>query len=353
MEPGTGKKVPGFCPLHPAFPLLLPFSAFPFVILLSEFSKKRGMMIPRHNPAGGKKVWGLILILAWLLFVPSAEAENVQLIWDPAKVTPGSVVPIRVASPEKLLSCEAVVGTDRFPLFRKREGHFIALVGVELGIKESVIPVDLEIYPLEEEKPYRLRMDLKVRKSEEEAKVQNLSLPTGMVDFSSEQLQQISRDGQDLRESQAARTQERFWEKGFLVPVEGRITTGFGVRRVLNGQERSPHMGVDIAANRGTPIRASNSGKVFLAKDLYLSGKTVVVDHGWGISTLYGHLERISVSEGEEVERGQILGTVGTTGRSTGPHLHFGAYVRGVKVDPLKLVEATGDFGNTREPQVE
>ncbi len=310
-------------------------------------------MIPGWKNPVGKRILGPSLILFLLLLVPLAKAENVQLIWDPAMVTPGSVVPVRVVSREKLLSCEAVVGQDRFPLFQGRNGQFIALIGVEVDVKEPVIPVSLELNLPDKGMPYRVRVDLKVRSPEQEFKVQNLSLPVGMVDFSPEHLQQIRGDSRDLGNSLAARTPERFWEKGFLVPVEGRITTGFGVRRVLNGQERSRHMGVDIAANLGTPIRASNGGRVFLAKNLYLSGKTVVVDHGWGVSTLYGHLDKISVSNGELVERGQILGTVGTTGRSTGPHLHFGAFVRGVKVDPLKLVEATGDLGNPREPRIE
>ena len=92
---------------------------------------------------------------------------------------------------------------------------------------------------------------------------------------------------------------------------------------------------------KGAPVKSANDGLVLLADDFYLSGKTVVVDHGWGVSTIYAHLDRTDVREGQEIKRGQIPGTVGTTGRATGPHLHFGAFIRGAKVDPLKLVEAT------------
>ena len=125
------------------------------------------------------------------------------------------------------------------------------------------------------------------------------------------------------------------------MPVSGPISTSFGTRRVLNGQPRSSHSGVDIAVERGTPVNASNAGKVLLADRFFLSGETVVVDHGWGVSTLYAHLDTITVSEGQSVKRGQAVGTVGSTGRATGPHLHFGVFIRGVKVDPLQLIEAT------------
>ena len=134
------------------------------------------------------------------------------------------------------------------------------------------------------------------------------------------------------------------------MPVKGRITTEFGVRRVLNGKQRSPHSGVDIAAKVGTPVKASNGGKVLLAGSLYLSGNTVVVDHGWGMITLYAHLDRIAATKGQLVERGDTVGTVGMTGRATGPHLHFGAFIRGVKVDPLQLIEATQGFLQAVKP---
>ena len=133
------------------------------------------------------------------------------------------------------------------------------------------------------------------------------------------------------------------------MPLQGRITTVFGTGRVLNGKPRSSHSGVDISGEKGKPVKGSNSGRVLLADDFYLSGKTIVVDHGWGVSTIYAHLDRIDVKEGQDVNRGQVLGTVGTTGRSTGPHLHFGALIRGSKVDPLQLIEVTRAFTTSRE----
>ncbi|MBN2720005.1 MAG: M23 family metallopeptidase [Proteobacteria bacterium] len=297
--------------------------------------------------ASKKNVIPALIFVACLVLILPAHGAGIQVTWDSDAVVPGSIVMVSVTTAQDLAACEAVVGPDRFPLVKVKDDRYVALVGIDLGEKKEIIPVDLDLFPFGEETPYRLRADLEVRQTGEKPPVQNLSLPTGMVEFSPERLKRIRKDNAELGKSLAARTRARFWDEGFLLPVPGRISAEFGVRRVLNGQERAPHSGVDIAANQGTPIQASNHGVVVLAEDLYLMGKTVVLDHGWGVNTLYGHLEGISVSEGEEVNRGNTIGTVGATGRATGPHLHFGAYIRGIKVDPLKLIEATREFSSS------
>ena len=279
-----------------------------------------------------------------------AMASAIKVTWDPGLVQRGAVVVLKIQSPVDLMAAEAVAGHDRFPLLKIKDRTYLALVGVDLLIKEMFIPVDLALFPARGGPPYRIRADLKIRDRVSVApKVQKLTLPTGMVDLSKKRTDQVQKDISTLRDVLAARSRERYWEEGFLLPVQGRITTQFGVRRILNGKPRSPHNGVDIAGKRGTPVKGANSGKVALTGEFYLSGNTVVIDHGWGVSTLYAHLDRIDVREGQEVRRGQILGTVGSTGRSTGPHLHFGAFIRGAKVNPLKLIEATENLG-TRYP---
>jgi murein DD-endopeptidase MepM/ murein hydrolase activator NlpD len=287
---------------------------------------------------------GLVMAGIAILVAGQALAASIRISWNPEKVTPGAVVPIRVESPVELLAADASTGKDLFPLVRRGEREYLALVGIDMDLKEPTVSVGFTFYPARGGPPYRIRADLKVLKDKAVPRVQNLSLPTGMVDFSRESLLQIRQDSRTLGEIFAARTRERYRSGGFLMPVEGRISTRFGVRRVLNGKPRSLHSGVDIAVGKGTPIKASNGGRIVLADGLYLSGNTVVVDHGWGVSTNYAHLDRIDVTEGQMVEKGQVIGTVGSTGRSTGPHLHFGALIRGVKVDPLLLIEATEDF---------
>lgn len=117
-------------------------------------------------------------------------------------------------------------------------------------------------------------------------------------------------------------------------PLTGRISGVYGARRVINGKPRKPHTGIDIAAPQGTPVRASAKGKVINIGEYYFTGKTIVVDHGDGFKTLYCHLHDIKVKDGQKVRKGEVIGTVGKTGRATGPHLHFGVSLNNQRVSP-------------------
>ena len=136
-------------------------------------------------------------------------------------------------------------------------------------------------------------------------------------------------------------TPVRYYEARPLFPLRyfKRISSPFGVRRLVNSRAAGFHKGVDLAAPYGEPVLASLSGRVVLARNLSLTGKTVVIDHGWGLMTLYAHLSRIEVKEGELVRRGEVIGRVGSSGRSTGPHLHFGVYLNDTAVDPLQFLK--------------
>lgn len=142
------------------------------------------------------------------------------------------------------------------------------------------------------------------------------------------------------REVAAIQILKRHWrsaqdtDPAFLLPAEGRLGGRFGVRRFFNGEARSPHSGLDIAVARGTPIKASASGKVLAVDDYFFNGKTVFVDHGNGLITLYCHLDRIDARPGDTVSKGQTLGLSGRTGRASGPHLHWSVVLNGAMVDP-------------------
>jgi len=131
-----------------------------------------------------------------------------------------------------------------------------------------------------------------------------------------------------------------FFKNKFIMPVEGIISGVYGSQRILNGKPKWPHYGIDIAAKKGTPIKSSGSGIVTMAEnDLYYTGGTIIMDHGHGVSTIYSHLETILVSVGDKVEQGNIIGTVGSTGRSTGPHLDFRINWFQTRLDPMSVLQ--------------
>lgn len=169
--------------------------------------------------------------------------------------------------------------------------------------------------------------------------VEKLQVAQQFVEPNAEETARVEKEGQRLREIFASVTPERLWKGSFRMPLTGAHTAkNFGRRRVLNGQPRSPHTGVDIPAAAGTPVLAAQRGRVVLADNLFFAGNAVVVDHGLGVYTFYGHLSAIDVKEGDIVERGAPLGKVGATGRVTGPHLHWGLTVDGARVNPLNIV---------------
>ncbi len=130
-----------------------------------------------------------------------------------------------------------------------------------------------------------------------------------------------------------------FFKNQFTMPVEGIISGVYGSQRILNGKPRWPHYGIDIAAKQGTMVKSSGSGVITMAEeDLYYTGGTIIMDHGHGISTIYSHLETVIVSVGDMINQGDIIGTVGSTGRSTGPHLDFRVNWFQTRLDPMSVL---------------
>lgn len=171
-----------------------------------------------------------------------------------------------------------------------------------------------------------------------------LTVEPGYVELSPENQQRAARESREIDAIYAGLSPERLWSEPFQVPVPG--TTGgrnFGHRRVFNGQPRNPHSGADLRAATGTPIQAANRGRVVLAKNLFFSGNAVFLDHGQGVYSVYLHLSEILVEPGEVLERGDVLGLAGATGRVTGPHLHWGVRILDARVDPFSLLDLGAD----------
>jgi len=151
----------------------------------------------------------------------------------------------------------------------------------------------------------------------------------------------IVKETSHLRELWDRSAPERLWTGPFVRPVPDPANSAFGTRSVYNGEPRSPHTGADFLSPAGRPIKAPNSGRVVLAEPQYFSGNTVIIDHGLGLFSMVAHLSEIDVKVGEDVEKGQLVGKVGATGRVTGPHLHWTVRLNNARVDPLSLLYAT------------
>ena len=150
----------------------------------------------------------------------------------------------------------------------------------------------------------------------------------------------IKKENNAIGEARAIDSDLLFFKEKFIMPVEGIISGVYGSQRILNGKPRWPHYGIDIAAKQGTMIKSSGSGVVTMAEDdLYYTGGTIIMDHGHGISTIYSHLENVLVSIGDQINQGDVIGTVGSTGRSTGPHLDFRINWFQTRLDPMSVLK--------------
>lgn len=165
-------------------------------------------------------------------------------------------------------------------------------------------------------------------------------LPPGTVTIPPEEQARRARESGMVREARAPFSDYDFWRERFILPAEGRISGVYGSQRILNGEPRSPHYGLDVAAPRGTPVIAPASGVIRLAEpDFLLEGGIIIIDHGFGVSSTLFHLNSVEVTPGARVAQGERIGSVGATGRASGPHVDWRVNWRDVRLDPALLVE--------------
>ena len=165
-------------------------------------------------------------------------------------------------------------------------------------------------------------------------------LPENKVTPPESVYKRIKKENGKIGEARAINSDLNYFSNKFIMPVKGIISGVYGSQRILNGKPRWPHYGIDIAAKKGTPIKSSGTGVVTMAEnDLYYTGGTIIMDHGHGISTIYSHLENVMVDVGDLIKQGDIIGTVGSTGRSTGPHLDFRVNWFQTRLDPMTVIQ--------------
>ena len=305
-------------------------------------------------------LWRAILCLASGLIsfpilanarIPQTCGPGVILELSAPFSSQGSLLLLKVSSRKPLAEVTAEWNSKNVPFWQVRGAASDSSKVSVTDLREAILGVDLEkapgTYPLlvrvqiTDGKPATCTLQILVRAGK--FATERLQVGREFVEPSPEQIQRANEERDKLRAIFDQVTPEKLWDGDFRVPLDG-VTTGgnFGKRRVLNGQAGSPHTGVDFPAVTGTPIHAAQSGRVAMAQELFFSGNTVVVDHGLGIYTFYGHLSETDVKAGDELQSGQVLGKVGATGRVTGPHLHWGLTVERARVNPLQLVKILG-----------
>jgi len=278
---------------------------------------------------------GALAALALVLAVAPAAAEPLRVTITPASPQPGDVAWVQVTGAPPGAAVEGSLAGRPLTFFPYAGGH-AALAGVDLAARPG--PQPWRVGVVEDRRAPRTaagRVTIVTRRFP----VERLTLPRHQVDLDPETERRALAEGERLRTLTRTLTPERLWRGAFARPVAGSAPpTGFGARRIINGQPRSPHSGVDFTATRGTPVVAANAGRVALVADFFFPGRLVALDHGLGLYTLYFHLDSVGVGDGERVERGQTIGAVGASGRATGPHLHFAAQLGAARIDPAALL---------------
>jgi hypothetical protein len=267
---------------------------------------------------------------------PKGKGADFSVRWQPARPVNGSPVVFRVTSPEPLKSLSGKwLGHE---VFFSADSHGKVWCGIA-GASLETRPGN---YLLELKGSTTTGKDLSFQKRivVGKGKYHSIaaSVPKQYTEPSAEQLHKIDQD-KALKEQAFSRvTPEREWEGDFHPPAKAQISDVFGTSRTFNGRVQSVHQGLDYAVPEGTPVAALNSGTVLLAQPLFFEGGCVVLDHGEGLLTLYMHLSKIEVKEGDRISRGQKIGLSGGTGRATGPHLHVAVRWQGVYLNPATLL---------------
>ncbi|NDY43193.1 M23 family metallopeptidase, partial [Dissulfurirhabdus thermomarina] len=276
-----------------------------------------------------------LAVLAWLAPAWGAPAA---LDVTPAEIPPGGIALVRIHPPPGAAVRGLHFRGRAVPVHPAADGGYVALVGAGLRTPPGRYDLVLRL----EGRPGRRTLKRRLRVRPKSFPAERLKLPEKMVEFPPKVLRRVRRDQEAVRRACGGLSPEIHWEPPFLRPVDGPVLSPFGLRRILNGQPRSPHSGVDLRAAAGTPVRAANAGRVVLARDCYLSGKTLVLDHGGGLFSIYAHLAEFAVTAGQQVRRGQVVGRSGASGRATGPHLHWGVSLLGERLDPEALIALLG-----------
>lgn len=253
-------------------------------------------------------------------------------------IRPGEVVVLTIASSRPVDAVQVRAFERDVPAVSAGERTWQALIGIDVDVRPGRHTVDVEARATDG--PYRETVTLQVRART--FSTRRLRVDPSFVTPPPEVQPRIDEEARLLSALWRTSTASRLWDGPFVRPVPGASSSRFGALSIFNDQPRGRHNGEDLAGAEGTPIAAPNAGRVALAQDLYFSGNTVVIDHGVGLFSLLAHLSAIDVKNGDTVAAGQQVGRLGSTGRVTGPHLHWAVRLNGARIDPMSVLATLG-----------
>ena len=282
--------------------------------------------------------WSLIaaVLMSFAQTTSAATAGGWNLTYQPVHVVNGAPVLFRVTTPKPVRTLSGKwIGHEITFGFDERQKAWFALAGASLETKPGAYPVELRA---EAEGGKLLTYQQRISLQRQRYPKAILKVPGRYTAPSSEEQHQIEQDKETKAQVFQTLSADREWNGSFTRPVEAKISDVFGVQRVFNGTVQSTHQGLDFRVPAGTPVAAVNRGRIILARPLFFEGNCVMIDHGQGLLTLYLHLSKFLIKEGDTVENGQLIALSGGTGRATGPHLHLAVRWQGVYLNPAGLL---------------
>lgn len=273
----------------------------------------------------------IALLVASLLAAFGGPAHaGVWAVTTPEKVDPGGVFEVKAVDSENPDVAAVARFNNHATPMKPLRGVLRALVAVPASMKPGTYPVHVTI-------PGHGVIKKSITVRYKYFPHQNIHMKPGKTNLMDRDV--LRREREILNAAYAHLIPEPLWTRSFIVPANGPHTSAWGRRRTVNGKPWGQHQGADIAVGTGTPVKATNAGEVAVAQKLWMRGNTVVINHGFGVFSMYNHLSRIDVKQGDHVERGEVIGLVGATGFVTGPHLHWEIRVGPVSVNPWPVVK--------------
>jgi len=282
---------------------------------------------------------GLLLAVAIGLVlaagVSARETIGLEISVRTRAMEPGEAVMVTVTTESAADKVRVTAFGRDVPAYRVGPLTWQALAGIDLDVRPGA--EDITVTAQTGASTARATKSVKV--GAHDFPTRQLTVDDAYVNPPEATMERIAREQKELEAIWAGSAATRLWSGAFERPVPQEANSAFGSRSVFNGEPRSPHSGADFKSPAGEPVHAPNAGKVVLARELYFTGNTVIIDHGLGFFSLFAHFSAISVHEGDSVTTGRLLGAVGATGRVTGPHLHWAIRLNGARVDPLSVLE--------------